>query len=184
MSSSSQQTRWAHLTDEIKWAIWILKCNGIRASDVTKLSPFADDSLDEQYEVKKIIPQKTDRYDKLADELNKLWPAGLKDEKYRWRDTNKNISIRLKRSLEMRNLTDKTDDEILKAAKQYLSRFEESTKYMQILKYFILKEKVIANRMQYKSELCDILESHAADTYVDWEKIINENNLDYGETLG
>lgn len=76
----------------------------------------------------------------LAEKLRELWPPGEKEGKYPWRDSVDNLRRRLM-ELWATKLAGKTFtvEECLVVARKYLSQFQHDTKYMMILKYFILK---------------------------------------------
>lgn len=129
-------------------------------------------------------------FDELAEKLRELWPPGEKDGKYAWRDSVPNLSKRLK-ALWGDRLKGKefTIDECLSAARKYLAQFEDNVKYMQVLKYFILKQKSIAEgngRVKYitESKFADILEGNSELAAIDdWNEIISGSNLDDGEVI-
>ena len=105
-------------------------------------------------------------YTQLAEQLRELWPQGEKDGKYPWRDSVKNISIRLQFLWKERALGTKYSiDDCLVAARKYLSQYEDNVKYMKILKYFIFKQKKIVSKEDgkitytYQSDFADILEA-------------------------
>lgn len=112
-------------------------------------------------------------YKEAATKLRELWPTGEKDGKYAWRDSIPVLSKRIKFIWEENNLEDKyTIDDILRAGRIYLSRYQESTKYMQICKYFIFKQDKIVKKngeitYSYKSTLCNILESNEMNEILD-----------------
>ncbi len=103
----------------------------------------------------------------LAEALRKLWPSGEKDGKYPWRDTVPNLEKRLRLIWDYDNLDDKyTADDCLKAARRYLAQFQDNTKYMQTLRYFIFKQNKSVGRdgritYTYKSSLVDMLDGNA-----------------------
>ena len=186
-----RKEQWNRLSDEIKWAIWTLKNNGIRASEYLELSPYAND-MDKEYKatIEKLDKTKKDKYYSMASKLREMWPMGDKvivdkdgkETRIPWRDSAENISKRLKKMLEKRKLDNMNEEEILRCARVYLSRYEESNKYMKVLNYFILKEETVAGKKVLTSRLADMLDSKN-----DAENLIedtNEKNLDYGETLG
>lgn len=104
----------------------------------------------------------------LAEALRKLWPSGEKDSKYPWRDTVPNLEKRLRLIWDYNDLGDKyTVDDCLQAARRYLAQFQDNTKYMQTLKYFIFKQNKLVGRdgkitYTYKSALVDLLNSNVA----------------------
>ena len=91
---------------------------------------------------------------------------------------------------EIRKLKQYSIEECVAAANKYLAQFENDTKYMQILKYFILKQDPIAtenNRVVYsnKSRLADLLESKNDFDKIDeeWNDILNGDTIDQGELI-
>ena len=117
--------------------------------------------LDPDYKLIKI--EKPDFFKDLAIRLRDLWPAGEKDGQWPWRDSVTNLTRRLQLLWQQRELKDYTLEDCLTAARKYLAQFEQSTKYMKILKYFIFKQKGIVKdngKMSYVNEstFADILE--------------------------
>lgn len=113
----------------------------------------------------KLIKVNKDYYTELATKLRELWPSGNKDGKYSWRDSVDNLRIRLKSLWELRGLKEYSIEDVLMVARQYLAQFEDNTKYMKVLKYFIYKQKpatVQADgqiKYSYESDLADRLEA-------------------------
>ena len=144
---------------------------------------------DEDFELVKI--SKDDSFfDELAERLREMWPPGDKDGKWPWRDSVGNLSRRLQHLWDIRKLKQYSIEECIAAANKYLSLFENDTKYMQILKYFILKQDPIAtenNRVVYsnKSRFADILESKDDFEKVDdeWNDILNGSTMEQGELI-
>lgn len=129
-------------------------------------------------------------FDELAEKLRELWPPGDKDGKYAWRDSVSNLSKRLKTLWDDRlNGKQYTIDECLVAARKYLAQFEDNVKYMQTLKYFIMKQKSIVEkdgRIRYitESKFADILEGNSELAAMDeWNDILNGSNVDEGELI-
>lgn len=79
----------------------------------------------------------------LAEALRQLWPPGEKDGKYPWRESVVNLSRRLALLWDVRKLKQYSIDECLTVARKYVNQFEDNTKYMRTLKYFVLKEKPV-----------------------------------------
>lgn len=107
---------------------------------------------------------KGDFFSQLAHGLRELWPSGDKDGKYPWRDSEANLVKRLQVLWNNRHLDNYSLDDCLRAARRYLSQYEDNVKYMQILKYFILKQKSIVEpngKIRYinESKFADMLES-------------------------
>jgi hypothetical protein len=103
-------------------------------------------------------------FTELAEKLRALWPPGEKDGKYPWRDSVQNITKRLETLWTLRNLNGVTIDQCLTAARKYLANYNDNTKYMRILKYFILKQSTITEsngrrRLVNESMFADMLES-------------------------
>lgn len=103
-------------------------------------------------------------YTELAEKMRELWPQGEKDGKWPWRDTTKNLAMRLHSLWQRRHLGDYTIEQCLTVARRYLAQFENDTKYMKILKYFILKQTSIVEpdgKLKYtdSSTFADMLES-------------------------
>ena len=149
--------------------------------------------LDDKFELVK-IPKKIDFFDELAAKLRELWPAGEKDGKYPWRDSVPNLSKRL-RMLWKERFPDFKENEnsleqCLTVARRYLSKFENDTKYMQTLKYFILKQEEIRKGDGHaiiinKSRFADMLEGKADEDAIqnEWDFLVNEASVGDGELV-
>lgn len=176
------------LTPEMKFCVRYLLGHGVDAFNfgLAQLQLGRDD---DDFELVKI--NKDDSfYDELAERLREMWPPGEKDGKWPWRDSVGNLSRRLQHLWEIRKLKQYSIEECVAAANKYLAQFENDTKYMQILKYFILKQDPIAtenNRVVYsnKSRLADLLESKNDFDKIDeeWNDIINGGTIDQGELI-
>ena len=85
------------------------------------------------------------RYKILADKLRELYPKGLKPgTSYQWRDSTSIIADRLMKLVAKYNI-EFTDEEAIDATKRYIDSFNGNYRYMQILKYFISKQKSVEN---------------------------------------
>lgn len=130
-----------------------------------------------------------DFFTQLAEGLRKLWPAGEKDGKYPWRDSVANLSARLETLWTIRELKDYDLDYCLAAARRYLSQFETNAKYMQTLKYFILKQNKVIQKdglIKYvnESKFADYLTDSTTEALQnEWEQALNELNFEEGEIL-
>lgn len=81
-----------------------------------------------------------DRYDKLAEELQALYPKGRKPgTNCTWRDSKPIIAKRLKTLAKKYNVNF-TNEEAIEATKRYIDYFKGDYTYMQVLKYFISKQ--------------------------------------------
>ena len=85
--------------------------------------------------------QPIDRLEQLVIKLQKIFPEGKKEgtSQY-WRGNKREISLRLKKFFKLYDNT-YTDEQILDAAKNYVSNFNGQYNYMRILKYFIWKDE-------------------------------------------
>lgn len=120
-----------------------------------------------------------DRFINLANKLRELFPAGKKPGyAYTWRDSTSCIADRLKKFV--MKYGDYSDEDIINATKRYVDSFNGNYQYMQLLKYFIWKNKVtgselIEGRMvgevERQSQLAAYLEDTEEETAnkVDWE---------------
>lgn len=112
-----------------------------------------------------LIRQDDSFFMQVAIGLRELWPPGNKEGKWAWRESVPALVDRLKFIWRQHEVSEEyTVDDCLEAGRKYLSRFEhESTKYMQILKYFIFKQKDAGTdnkgfiRKTYESTLLNLL---------------------------
>jgi hypothetical protein len=78
---------------------------------------------------------------KLAESLREIFPAGKKPGyAYTWRDSVSCITDRLKKFF--MKYGEYSDEQIIQATKAYVDSFNGNYTYMQLLKYFIWKNKV------------------------------------------
>lgn len=108
----------------------------------------------------KNVIDKDSEYIELATELRELYPAGRKDgTTYMWRGTTAEVAKKLKTLVVKYGYTlDK--EEVIKATKDYISSFNGNYRYMQLLKYFILKSVRDADgNTEVKSELMSLIEN-------------------------
>lgn len=103
----------------------------------------------------------------LAKKLQAVYPEGKKSgTTYYWRGNVGEIVRKLK-GFYKRYGTTYTDEEIISATERYIKSFSNSTAYMQLLKYFIWKEKENGEEI---SELAAYLENVEQKQYnSDWE---------------
>ena len=175
---------------EVKFCVRYLLNHGINSTNLVKVQ-LQLGSDDADFNLVPVPSSQKDFFTELAEKLRELWPPGDKDGKYAWRDSVSNLSRRLKVLWDDR-LKDKefTLDECLTAARKYLAQHEDDVKYMQTLKYFILKQKQIVDsktgRIKYinESKFADILEGNSEIAAMDdWSNILNVVNVDDGELI-
>ena len=100
-------------------------------------SVLADSNLDDNSE---------ERFINLANKLRELFPAGKKPGyAYTWRDSTSCIVDRLKKFV--MKYGNHPDEEIIAATKKYVNSFNGNYQYMQLLKYFIWKNKVTGGEL-------------------------------------
>lgn len=122
-----------------------------------------------------------DRYTVLADKLREIFPAGKKPGyAYTWRDSTSCIADRLKKFF--LKYGEYTDEQVIQATKEYVASFNGNYQYMQLLKYFIWKNKVtgeevvrgrIVGEVERQSQLAAWIED-SEDKAVnnDWDVIL------------
>jgi len=107
---------------------------------------------------------KRDDIKDLAAELQKLFPSGKKPgTNYYWRGFKQEIIKKLQTVMDKFDF-EFTKEQAINATKRYIASFNGDYRYMQLLKYFILKNKVTENGVEIKSSFMEYIE--------------NENNLD------
>lgn len=87
----------------------------------------------------KSIPEKLD-CEKLAIDMRQLFPKGIKTGSSAWRGNLREITLRLQKFFKLYG-SYWTEEQILAATKRYIESFNGDTKFMRILKYFILKSE-------------------------------------------
>ena len=82
-----------------------------------------------------------ERCTQLAEQLREIFPSGKKPGyAYTWRDSISCIADRLKKFF--MKYGNYTDEQVIEATKAYVASFNGNYTYMQLLKYFIWKNKV------------------------------------------
>lgn len=165
-----------------------LKQRGLITDDNLLALDEESESFDTEFDLVRI--EKHDFFLSLAKPLRELWPTGEKDGKYPWRAPAKEIANRLERLWNIRQLGKYSVDDCLTVARRYLAQFSENTKYMKILKYFILKQKSMVDkdgRINYinESQFADMLEGKTDQDSVanELETILNSVNEWEGELV-
>lgn len=105
---------------------------------------------------KKVQNFKLDYLD-LASKLREIFPEGKKNGTcYMWRDSNTIIAKKLK-TLVSKFDYKFTEEQAINAAKEYVKSFNGNYTYMQLLKYFILKQDPITK--EYRSDFMSYIEN-------------------------
>lgn len=131
---------------------------------VEKLNNVAIDSLDYNKESEQ-------RFENLAKSLQAIYPSGRKaGTSYLWRGTVAEIVRKLK-TLETKYKFNFTDEQAIKATEAYVQSFNGDYRFMQLLKYFILKAKRDEDgNIEIKSEFMALIENehHIEQLKEDW----------------
>ena len=108
----------------------------------------------------KNVIDKDSEFTELATELREIYPAGRKDgTTYMWRGTTAEVAKKLK-TLGVKYGFVINKESVIKATKEYVNSFNGNYRYMQLLKYFILKSvKDADGNVDIKSELMSIIEN-------------------------
>lgn len=113
------------------------------------------------------IESRNERIEGLACELMEIFPKGKKSgTNVYWRGNKKDITLRLKKFFKL--YSNYTKEQILKAAKRYVSSFDGKYDYMRVLKYFIWKaERKIGEDgklfVEETSELANVIENEDSE---------------------
>lgn len=95
----------------------------------------------------------------LAEKLRKLFPEGKKyGTNYYWRGSNIEIAKKLE-TLVKKHKFKFTEEQAINATKRYVESFNGDYRYMQLLKYFILKNKITENGTEIKSSFMEYIEN-------------------------
>lgn len=121
----------------------------------------------------KEVPEE-DRIENLARQLMEIFPKGRKEgTNTYWRGNVKDTKLRLKKFFKLYG--DKyTDEQILKAAREYVQSFNGNYSYMRVLKYFIWKDERKMNQegnlyIEEVSDLATLIENEGSENYRnDW----------------
>ena len=110
-------------------------------------------------------------FEVLADKLREIFPKGKKaGTTYMWRDTTAAIAKKLKILVTKYNCKF-TEEEAIKATEAYVKSFNGDYKYMQLLKYFILKTPTNANGdVEFRSDFMAYVDNEGAEEQLrdDW----------------
>lgn len=104
--------------------------------------------------------EKPKRVLNLVEEMRNLFPEGKKDgQPYYWRGNRNEINSKINAFFKLNGKDTFTDEEILDATKRYVDSFNGNYRFMYLLKYFILKNKVEDGETVQVSELLTFLEN-------------------------
>ena len=111
-------------------------------------------------------------FEEIAEAMREVYPSGRKaGTNYMWRDSTVVIAQRLK-DLVKKYKVSFTKEEAVDATKRYISSFNGNYTYMQILKYFISKQKPVEGApAEQNSQFLSYLENKEGDTVIaspDW----------------
>ena len=110
------------------------------------------------------------RYENIAEKMRELFPKGKKEgTNHMWRDSVPIIARRLKLLFKKYGQL-YTEKEILDATKRYVDSFNGNYQYMQLLKYFISKQKIEDGCTTEESQLL---------SYLNNEDCVNTNTEDW-----
>ncbi len=127
----------------------------------------SDILIDSEYQNEKT---KNKRFEALAEKLRDLYPEGRKEgTNYYWRDSVKVIARKLK-ALDKKFGSNFSDEDAINATKRYIESFNGNYTYMQLLKYFIMKNTIKNGEVEENSQLLSYIENkdQINDTNSDW----------------
>ena len=105
----------------------------------------------------KAVIDKEEDYLRVAKKMQEIFPKGRKEgTTYAWRDCTAVIAKKLK-TLVVKFDFKFTEEEALEATRKYVESFNGNYKFMQLLKYFILKNDTITGDI--KSEFMSLIEN-------------------------
>lgn len=109
----------------------------------------------------KAVINKDEEFESLAAKMREIYPKGIKPgTTYTWRDSIPIIARKLKTLVSKFNVSF-TEEEALTATQKYVDSFNGDTKFMQLLKYFILKTD--KNTGDVRSDFLAIIQNPDAD---------------------
>lgn len=110
-----------------------------------------------------------DNYRELAIKMQELFPKGKKPgtNGIYWRGGIDEVSAKLKNIFRLK--PDLTEEQVLTATTKYIESFKGNYTYMQVLKYFILKNKQVGGVTEFQSELLSFIENSTQESIEsDW----------------
>ena len=160
--------------DRIKFCARFLAGNGV---DPERYKVLYDEGAAPELSYVLIVQPDDAFFAKIAEGLREMWPPGNKNGNWSWRESVPVLVERLKFIWERERLEDRYSvEDCLQAGRRYLAAYENtSTKYMQILKYFIFKKKDVGVKENgvikktYESTLIKMLQDK------EWEDMDNQS---------
>ena len=114
----------------------------------------------------KAVVNNQEKFNQLAEKMRELYPAGKKPgTTYYWKDSVPIIARKLETLVSKFNVNF-TEEEVLNATKRYIDSFNGDYRYMQLLKYFILKTDKTTGEV--RSELLAFLANEDEEDSADW----------------
>ena len=114
----------------------------------------------------KAVVNNQEKFNQLAEKMRELYPAGKKPgTTYYWKDSVPIIARKLETLVSKFNVNF-TEEEVLNATKRYIDSFNGDYRYMQLLKYFILKTDRTTGEV--RSELLAFLANEDEEDSADW----------------
>lgn len=115
----------------------------------------------------KAVVNKDEEFEALAAKMREIYPKGVKPgTTYTWRDSVPIIARKLKTLVSKFNVSF-TEEEALAATQKYVDSFVNDRRFMQLLKYFILKTDKTTGEV--RSDFLAILQNPEAEvTEDDW----------------
>ena len=155
------------MEDKVKFCIRYLAEKGITPDRYSSLY-YADTQPEFAYSIMKIDD---DFFTQAAKGLWDMWPVGKKDGKYPWKESVPVLRDRLIFIWNNLKITEQyTVEDILQAGRKYIAQYEHAnTKYMQLLKYFIFKQKTMGfddkgvYKNTYESTLVKLLQEKGSE---------------------
>lgn len=148
-----------------------LNNKGLIIKDVNRVLPTKDSNeiVENAYGDMEISNKLIDeRFNHLAESLRELFPLGRKDgTQLQWRDSSSIISKRLKAFIKKFDIKENTytDEQYIEATRRYVNSFNGNYQYMQVLKYFIMKNKIEDGMSVINSQLLSYLENTEDSSY-------------------
>lgn len=177
------------VTGEVLHCIRYLRQHGIDSSNFDEKAKLLKLYDLPDYKIVKV--GKDEFFKELAAGLRSLWPAGEKDGKWPWRESVKNLTERLKFLWKDRQLGEYSLEECLSVARRYLAQYENNTKYMMLLKYFVLKQKadIVSTdgsiHYSQESRFADMLEGKSDIDALEneWDRILEGTTAVEGDLI-